>query len=142
MYFIRLILNIIRNILNKNPKLFTKELETLLQDLEQIYKNDIQIYNLYNQIANIVQLERDTWILLENIRVEDPFLSTDSFNEASSNIYQENLNEINRVRNWIKNLSQKYQKYQNSLLKLHSGRIIKYLGSYREEFISYKKKNA
>lgn len=134
--------NIIRNILNKNPKLFRKELEILLQELEDIYKNDIQIYNLYNQIANIVQLERNTGVLLENIRVDDPFLSTDSFGEASSKIGEENLNELNRVRNWIKNLSEKYQKYQNCLLKLHSGRIIKYLGSYREEFISYKKKNA
>jgi hypothetical protein len=134
--------HIIRNILNKNPKLFTKELENLLLELEKIYKNDIQAYNLYNQIANIVQLERDTWVLLENIRVDDPFLSTDTFDKGASKIDEENLNELNRIRNWIKNLSEKYQKYQNSLLKLHSGRIVKYLGSYREEFITYKQKNA
>ena len=133
---------IIRNILDKNPKLFTNELEILLKELDNIYKNDIQIYNLYNQIANIVQLERNTWTLLENIRVDDPFQSTDSFYEPHSKIDEENLNELNRVRNWIKSLSEKYQEYQNSLLKLHSGRIVKYLGSYREEFISYKQKNA
>jgi len=131
---------IIRNILNKNPKHFTEELEVLLKDLELIYKNDIQIYNLYQQIANIIQLERDTWILLENIRIDDPFLATDSFSNKDSS--EEDLNELNRIRNWINNLSEKYQEYQNSLLKLHSGRIVKYLSSYREEFISYKKKNA
>ncbi|MFW9881418.1 MAG: hypothetical protein ACFFG0_50785 [Candidatus Thorarchaeota archaeon] len=66
---------------------------------------------------------------------------TEPFDEEEIVTTDENLNELNRVRNWINNISEKYQKYQNSLLKLHSGRIIKYLGSYREEFITYKNKN-
>ena len=133
---------IIKNILDNNPKLFSEKLEDLLHELEKIYKNDIHIYNLYKQIEDIIQLERDTCILLENIRIDDPFLLTEPFNEEQIVTTDENLNELNRVRNWINNLSEKYQKYQNSLLKLHSGRIIKYLGSYREEFITYKNKNA
>jgi len=133
---------IIKNILDKNPKLFSEKLEDLLHELEKIYKNDIHIYNLYKQIEDIIQLERDTCTLLENIRIDDPFLLTEPFNEEQIVTTDENLNELNRVRNWINNLSEKYQKYQNSLLKLHSGRIIKYLGSYREEFITYKNKNA
>ncbi len=133
---------IIKNILDKNPKLFSEKLEDLLHELEKIYKNDIHIYNLYKQIEDIIQLERDTCILLENIRIDDPFLLTEPSNEEQIVTTDENLNELNRVRNWIKSLSEKYQKYQNNLLKLHSGRIIKYLGSYREEFITYKNKNA
>ena len=133
---------IIKNILDNNPKLFSEKLEDLLHELEKIYKNDIHIYNLYKQIEDIIQLERDTCIILENIRIDDPFLLTEPFNEEQIVTTDENLNELNRVRNWINNLSEKYQKYQNSLLKLHSGRIIKYLGSYREEFITYKNKNA
>ncbi len=133
---------IIKNILDKNPKLFSEKLEDLLHELEEIYKYDIHIYNLHKQIEDIIQLERDTCILLENIRIDDPFLLTEPYTEEQIVTTDENLNELNRVRNWIKNLSEKYQKYQNSLLKLHSGRIIKYLGSYREEFITYKNKNA
>lgn len=133
---------IIRNILNKNPKQYLKKLEDLLQDLEEIYGNDIHIYNLYKQIEDIIQLERDTLIVLENIRIDNPFLSKIPIDEEQIFTTNENLNELNRVRNWINNLSEKYQKYQNGLLKLHSGRIIKYLGSYREEFIAYKRKNA
>ncbi|MFX1529974.1 MAG: hypothetical protein ACFFBC_02570 [Promethearchaeota archaeon] len=133
---------IIRNILNKNPKLYLKKLEGLLQDLEEIYENDIHIYNLYKQIEDIIQLERDTLIVLENIRIDDPFLSKAPVDEEQIFTPDESLNELNRVRNWINNLSEKYQKYQNGLLKLHSGRIIKYLGSYRDEFIAYKRKNA
>jgi DNA-directed RNA polymerase subunit RPC12/RpoP len=133
---------IIKNILDKNPKLFSENLEELICELEKIYKSDIHSYNLHKQIENIVQLERDTCILLENIRIDDPFLSTAPLNEVQIETADENLNEVNRVRNWINNLSEKYQKYQNGLLKLHSGRIIKYLGSYREEFIAYKNKNA
>ncbi|MFX0028383.1 MAG: hypothetical protein ACFE8B_04195 [Candidatus Hermodarchaeota archaeon] len=134
--------SIIRNILDKNPKLFTNELEDLLQELESIYKDDNQIYNLYKQIENIIQLERNTCVLLENIRIDDSFLSSESFNDTYLESNEENLNELNRVRNWIDNLSKKYQKYQNSLLKLHSGRAIKYLRLYSNEFISYKNKNA
>ncbi|MFX1280882.1 MAG: hypothetical protein ACFFA3_16015 [Promethearchaeota archaeon] len=133
---------IIRNILDKNPKHYLKEMECLLIDLEGIFNNDIHFYNLHQQIENIINLERDTWGILENIRIDDPFLSNESFNEAYLKTNEENLNELNRVRNWINNLSEKYQKYQNSLLKLHSGRVIKYLGTYQNEFIFYKNKNA
>ncbi|MFX1374519.1 MAG: hypothetical protein ACFFA0_01790 [Promethearchaeota archaeon] len=134
--------NIIRNILDKNPKLFSKELEDLLHDLESIYNSNIQIYNLYEQIEDIVQLERNTCILLKDIRLNDPFSSTESLNEEQLISNDESLDDLNRVRCWIKDISGKYQKYQNSLLKLHSGRIVKYLSSYREEFINYKNKNA
>ena len=133
---------IIRNILDKNPKLYLKKLESLLQDLEEIYGNDIHIYNLHKQIEDIIQLVRDTCIVLENIRIDDPFLSKAPIDEEQIFTINDSLNELNRVRNWINNLSEKYQKYQNGLLKLHSGRIIKYLGSYRKEFIAYKRKNA
>jgi hypothetical protein len=133
---------IIRNILDKNPKLFLKKLEGLLFDLKEIYGNDIHMYNLHKQIEDIIQLERDTCIVLENIRIDDPFLSKAPIDEEQIFTTDESLNELNRVRNWINNLSEKYQKYQNGLLKLHSGRVIKYLGSYREEFIAYKRKNA
>ncbi|MFX0082056.1 MAG: hypothetical protein ACFE94_09915 [Candidatus Hodarchaeota archaeon] len=133
---------IIKNILDKNPKLYSNKLEDLLKELENIPKINIHIYNLHKQIEDIIQLERDTCMVLENIRVDDPFLSKPPFNEEQIVTTDENLNEVNRVRNWINNLSEKYQKYQNGLLKLHSGRIIKYLSSYREEFITYKNKNA
>jgi hypothetical protein len=134
--------NILRNILDRNPRYYSGKLECLLQKLNKIDTGNTKTYNLYIQIELIYKLERNTCILLENIRIDDPFLLTGTLNEGKLQASEENLDNLNRVRNWINNISSKYQKYQNSLLKLHSGRIVKYLSSIRAEFINYKNKNA
>ncbi len=134
--------SLLRNILDKNPIHFSEKLEDLLLKLDKIAVRNVKIYNLSLQIELIHQLERKTYILLENIRIDDPFLLTSPFNETTLLTTEENLDNLNRVRNWINNVTNKYQKYQNSLLKLHSGRIIKYLEPIRTEFINYKNKNA
>jgi hypothetical protein len=133
---------LLRNILNKNPKHYSEKLKRLLLKLDKNKLKNVKKYNLYQQVERIYQLERDTCILLENIRIDDPFLSSGPFYEDKLLGSEENLDNLNRIRNWINNITKKYQKYQNSLLKLHSGRIVKYLDSIREEFISYKNKNA
>ncbi|MFW9825743.1 MAG: hypothetical protein ACFFE4_22565 [Candidatus Thorarchaeota archaeon] len=133
---------LLRNILNRNPKLFSEKLEGLLRKIDKIEPKSIKIYNLSMQIELIYQLERDTYILLENIRSDDPFLLSGPLSEEKLLTSEENLDNLNRVRNWINNITHKYQKYQNSLLKLHSGRIIKYLEPIRTEFINYKNKSA
>ena len=134
--------SLLRNILDKNPKHYSEKLEGLLRKLEKIETKNVKTYNLYIQIELIYQLERNTSILLENIRIDDPFLLTGPLNEEKILTSEENLDNLNRIRNWIRNITNKYQKYQNSLLKLHSGRIIKYLESIRTEFIHFKNKNA
>jgi hypothetical protein len=134
--------SLLRNILDKNPIHYSEKLEGLLLKLDKIEVRNVKIYNLSSQIELIHQLERNTCMLLENIRVDDPFLLTGPFNEEKLLTSEENLDNLNRVRNWINNITKKYQKYQNSLLKLHSGRIIKYLEPIRTEFINYKNKNA
>ena len=134
--------SILRNILNKNPRYYSGKLEDLLEQLEKFKEKDIQTYNLYTQIQHIYQLERDTSVLLEQVRIDNPFSSTETFNENLIDNLEENITKLNHVRNWIKDISDKYQKYQANLLKLHSGRLIKYLEAYREEFINYKNKNA
>jgi hypothetical protein len=135
-------IKILRNILNKNPKHYSKKLESLLIKLDNLETKNIKTYNLYIQIELIYKLERNTWTLLENIRLDDPFILTKPLKEERLLVSEENLDNLNRVRNWIKNVTSKYQRYQNCLLKLHSGRIIKYLGSIRTEIINYKNKNA
>lgn len=133
---------IIRNILDKNPRYFSERLEELLQELGKFEIKNIHFDNLYKQIENIIQLERDTVVLLKNIRIDNPFLLTESFNEDKLLTEEENLDKLNRVRNWISSVSEKYQNYQNHLLKLHSGRIVKYLNTYRTEIFNYRNKNA
>ncbi len=133
---------IIKNILNENPALYSQNLENLLKDLVKFKSPNILIYNLYKQIESIIQLERNTCILMENLRVNDQFLFTEPLNEENIITIGENLDKLNNVRNWIEDISEKYQKYQNGLLKLHSGRIIKYLSSYRTEFFNFKNRNA
>jgi hypothetical protein len=134
--------SLLRNILDKNPRYYSEKLEDLLQKLQKIKAKNVKSYNLYLQIELIYKLERNTCMLLENIRVDNPFLLTGPLNEEKLITSEENLNNLNRVRNWINNITSKYQKYQNCLLKLHSGRIIKYLESIRTEFINFKNKNA
>ncbi|MHA2281765.1 MAG: hypothetical protein ACXAC5_13050 [Promethearchaeota archaeon] len=133
---------ILRNILDKNPRHYSEQLESLLLRLDKIKTKNVKSYNLYIQIELIYQLERNTCILLENIRTDDPFLLTGPFIEEELLVSEENLDNLNRVRNWISSITNKYVKYQNCLLKLHSGRIIKYLESIRTEFINYKNKSA
>ncbi len=132
---------ILRGILNRNPKYYSDKLEDLLEKLIKIKADDFQKFNLYTQIENIYQLERNTSVVLEKVKIDCPLLSTDTLEENIIFNNEENLEKINSVGNWIKNVSERYQKYQRSLLKLHSGKLIKYLESYRAEFINYKNKN-
>lgn len=134
--------SILRNILNKNPRYYSEKLENLLKKLGKIGLIDIQTYNLYTQIDHIYQLERDTAVLLEKVRIDNPFSQTESINENLILDMEEDIKKLNYVRNWIKDISEKFYIYQRNLLKLHSGRLIKYLESYREEFLNYKNKNA
>ncbi len=133
--------SILRRILNKNPKFYSDKLEDLLDKLIKIKADDFQKFNLYNQIENIYQLERDTCVVLEKVKIDCPLLSTDNLEENLIFNTEENMEKLNSVRNWIKNVSERYQRYQRSLLKLHSGKLVKYLESYRTEFIRYKNKN-
>jgi len=133
---------ILRNILNKNPKYFSDKLGNLLNRLRKIEEKSIHNYNLYLQIENIYQLERDTSVLLEKVKRDNPF-SIKSPLEENIIYYttEENLEKLNKGSDWIKTVSQKYQNYQRNLLKLHSGILIQYLESYRAEFINHKNKN-
>ncbi|NVM37532.1 MAG: hypothetical protein HWN81_18190 [Candidatus Lokiarchaeota archaeon] len=132
---------ILRGILNKNPKYYSDKLENLLFKLNKIKTNDFQKYTLYAQIESIYQLERDTSVLLEKVKLDNPFLSPDPPEEDIIFNTEENLEKLNNVTNWIHDISEKYQKYQRNLLKLHSGKFIKYLESYRTHFINYKNRN-
>ncbi len=132
---------ILRDILNKNPKHFSAKLENLLIKLERISEKNIQTYHLYSQVEHIYQLERDTSVLLEKVKIINPFSTTNPLEGSIIFNTEENLKQLNDVRDWIKNISEKYQNYQRNLLKLHSGRLINYLESYRTEFINYKNKN-
>lgn len=132
---------ILREILSKNPKHYSEKLESLLARVFKIKAEDIHKFNLYTQIEKIYQLERNTCVVLEKVKIDCPLLSTDTLEENIIFNTKENLEKLTIVRNWIKNGSERYQKYQRSLLKLHSGKLIKYLESYRAEFINYKNIN-
>ncbi|UCC19068.1 MAG: hypothetical protein JSV62_13320 [Promethearchaeota archaeon] len=132
---------ILKGILNHNPKYYSDKLEDLLEKLIKIKADDFRKLALYNQIESIYQLERNTSVVLEKVKIDCPLLSTDSLEENIIFNPEENLEKLNNVRNWIKSVSERYQKYQRSLLKLHSGKLVKYLASYRAEFIDYKNKN-
>ena len=132
---------ILRGILNKNPKYYSEKLENLLDKVIKINAEYIHKFNLYTQIEKIYQLERNTCVVLEKVKIDCPLLSTDTLEENIIFNTEENLEKLNIVRNWIKNASERYQKYQRNLLKLHSGKLIKYLESYRTEFINYKNIN-
>ncbi|MFW9820639.1 MAG: hypothetical protein ACFFE5_13600 [Candidatus Thorarchaeota archaeon] len=132
---------ILRCILNNNPKFYSDKLEDLLDRLIKINAEEFRKYNLYNQIENIYQLERETSVVLEKVKIDCPLLSTDNLEENIIFNNEENMEKLNSVRNWIESVSERYQRYQRSLLKLHSGKLVKYLESYRTEFIIYKNKN-
>ncbi len=133
--------SILRGILNKNPKYYSEQLENLLNRVLKIKAGEIHRINLYTQIEKIYQLERNTCVVLEKVKIDCPLLSTDTLEENIIFNTEENLEKLDVVRNWIKNASERYQKYQRNLLKLHSGKLIKYLESYRAEFINYKNMN-
>ncbi|MFW9826044.1 MAG: hypothetical protein ACFFEY_00295 [Candidatus Thorarchaeota archaeon] len=132
---------ILRGILNENPKYYSDKLEDLLDRLMKTDADELHRYNLYTQIEKIYQLERDTTVVLEKVKIDCPLLSTENLEENIIFNTEKNLEKLYNVQNWIKSASERYQKYQRSLLKLHSGKLIEYLESYREEFINYKNMN-
>ncbi|MFW9999167.1 MAG: hypothetical protein ACFE9Q_12915 [Candidatus Hodarchaeota archaeon] len=132
---------ILREILNRNPKYYSDKLEDLLEKLINIKADDFQKINLYTQIEKIYQLERNTSVVLEKVKIDCPLLSSDILEENIIFNKEENLEKLDSFSNWIKMVSEKYQNYQRNLLKLHSGKLVKYLELYREEFINYKNKS-
>lgn len=133
--------SILRGILNNNPKYYSDKLEFLLVKLNKITATDFQKHTLYAQIESIYQLERETSVFLEKVKHDTPFLSPDPPEEDIIFNTEENLEKLNNVKNWIHDISKKYQRYQRNLLKLHSGKFIKYLESYRTNFMDYKNRN-
>ena len=105
---------ILRNILNNNPNHFSGKLEAILKEILKIEGKDTNSYNLYTQIENIYKLERNTFLLLEKVRVDDPFSLTEPTDDNITS--EEKIGRLDRVRNWIEDVSEKYQKYQRNLL--------------------------
>ena len=132
---------LLREILNNNPKYYSDKLELLLIKLNKIKAVEFQKHTLYAQIESIYQLERDTSVLLEKVKLDTPFISPDPLEVDIIYNTEENLEKLNNVKNWIHDISKKYKRYQRNLLKLHSGKFIKYLESYSTKFIDYKNRN-
>jgi len=133
--------NILKNILTENPSYSSEKLEYLLTDLDKIEGKNIQASNLRSQIERIYHLGRDTSLLLEEIRVGDLFSSIDPLQENLIYNSEEILEKLDKIKNWIEDISDSYQKYQRNLVKLHSGKFIDYLNTYRTEFDNRKNKN-
>ncbi|MHA1342898.1 MAG: hypothetical protein ACTSQG_02855 [Promethearchaeota archaeon] len=131
---------ILRNILSENPAYSSEKLEDILKSLDKIENKNLQVLNLQSQIHQIYDLGKNTSLLLEELRVADIFSVIDPYEENLIFKTEEILENLDRIKNWIDDVSAKYQIYQKSLLKLHSGKFIDYLESYRAEFNNRKNK--
>ena len=132
---------LLRNILNENPTYSTEIFESLLADLDSIPDKGLKIHNLRTQIESIYSLGRDTSLILEEIRVADVFKIIDPLQENLLYNTEEVSEKFDKIKNWIEESTEKYNQYQKNLLKLHSGKFISYLESYRKEFTHRKKTN-
>ncbi|MHA1147681.1 MAG: hypothetical protein ACTSR8_05505 [Promethearchaeota archaeon] len=129
---------LLRNILNENPTYSSEKFEALLRSLDNLEEKNFQIFELQSQIERIYTLGRDTSLLLEELRLADPLNLIDPLQENLLYNSAEVLENIDRIRNWIDEISIKYQDFQKKLLKLHSGTFINYLEAYRTEFTNRK----
>jgi hypothetical protein len=132
---------ILRNILSENPTYSSEKLEDLLEDLDKIEEKNVQALNLYSQIEQIYHLGRDTSLLLEELRVADIISTINPFQENLIFNAEENIEKLDKIKSWLEDTSETYQEYQKKLLRLHSGKLIEYLETYRTEFTNRKKKN-
>lgn len=132
--------NLLRNILTENPTYSTQKFEELFKELDKIKQKDMQVLNLWSQIENVYTLGRDTSLILEELRLKDPF-SRISTEENLMYSMEENLEKLDSIRDWINQISDKYKSYQSQLLKLHSGQFIEYLQTYRTEFTNRRERS-
>ncbi len=132
---------ILRNILNENPTYSSEKLENLLKDLDSLKEKNVQALNLYSQIEQIYHLGRDSSLLLEELRVAALFSTINPFQENLIYNAEENIEKLDNIKRWIESISDTYQEYQKNLLKLHSGKFVEYLETYRTEFTNRRKKN-
>ena len=132
---------LLRNILTENPTYSSEKLEDLLNDLDKIEEKNVQELNLYTQIESVYHLGRDTSLLLEELRVGDLFSAINPMEENLIFNAEENLEKLDKASKWITTTGEKYQSYQKSLLKLHSGKFIEYIETYRMEFNNRKNKS-
>lgn len=132
---------LLRNILTENPTYSTEKFEDLFKELDKIKEKNIQVLNLWAQIERVYNLGRDTSLLLEEIRNAELFSLIDLREENIVYNAEENLEKLDRIKDWINQTSEKYQEFQKVLLKLHSGKFMPYLESYRTEFNIRKSRN-
>ncbi|MFO8018341.1 MAG: hypothetical protein R6U96_06870 [Promethearchaeia archaeon] len=132
---------ILKTILNENPSYYTEDLENLISQIDSIKEKNIQISNLRSQINEIYNLVREAPLILEEIRVADIFSLLDPLDDNLVYQSQEVLEKVERIKNWIEDSTDRYQDIQKKLLSLHSGKFIKYLKTYRQEFDTRRNNN-
>ncbi len=133
--------SILRSILTENPTYSTEKFENLLNDLEKVETKSMQVLNLKAQVERIYHLARDMSLLLEEIRVGAILDSVNPNQDKITYNLEEILEKFDKIINWIEDFTKRYQSYQIILLKLHSGKFIDYLETYRTEFTNRKNRN-
>ncbi|MGV9199030.1 MAG: hypothetical protein ACOC4M_09340, partial [Promethearchaeia archaeon] len=132
---------ILQTVLNENPSYYSEDLENLISQIDAIKEKNIQISNLRSQVTEIYNLVREATLILEEIRVADIFSTLDPI--KGNLVYQteEALEKVERIKDWIEDSTDRYQTIQKKLLRLHSGKFVKYLKTYRQEFDTRRNKN-
>ncbi len=133
--------SILRSILTENPTYSTEKFENLLNDLEKVETKSMQVLNLKAQIERIYHAGRDMSLLLEEIRTGTLLNAINPTQDRTMYNTEEIIEKFNKIKDWIEDFTKRHQKYQLDLVKLHSGKFIEYLETYRTEFTNRKNKN-
>ena len=131
---------LLRKFLIENPNYSSEKLEDLVKNLKEVKEKDNRVVTLIEQIDMIYKLGTDARFILEEIRKREIFRDFDPFREDFFKFFGDIVEKSDHVKKWIEDISERYQTHQKNLLKLHLGKFIEYLKTYREEFNNRRKK--
>ena len=125
---------LLRKFLEENPNYSSEALEEITKQLNPVKERDNRVVNLISQVDRIYELGKETSFILEEMRKREIFSGFEPFQENLFKNFSEILDKTDQIKNWIEDISIRYKNHQKNLLKLHLGKFIEYLKTYREEY--------
>ncbi|MHA1732606.1 MAG: hypothetical protein ACTSU5_11735 [Promethearchaeota archaeon] len=120
--------------LTENPAYYSQELEDLVVKLNTLEFSRARV--LKSQVQRIYVISTSVQFYLEELRNRDPFGEIDVYQEHSLDHVEDKISNCLQTLEWLRELRDKFKKNQMELMKLHLGKFVPYLKTYRAEFES------
>lgn len=123
---------LLQRMVSENPAYLSQEMEDLVVDLGSI---EIPLARaLRSQIQRLYDLANSVQFILEELRHREPFGAVEVYREHCILFVEDTIQRLEEAINWLVDVRERFKASQRELMKLHLGKLVPYLNSYRTEF--------